>query len=57
MILITGAAGFVGSKVAEKFIDLGYKTITIDNLTTGVKNNIPRETTFIEGSCGQSTSS
>jgi nucleoside-diphosphate-sugar epimerase len=36
MILITGAAGFIGSKVAQKFIELGYETITIDNLSTGV---------------------
>jgi UDP-glucose 4-epimerase len=52
MILITGAAGFIGSKVAQKFIDLGHETITIDNLSTGRKENIPKETHLIEGSCG-----
>lgn len=52
MILITGAAGFIGSKVAQKFIDLGYETLTIDNLSTGVKENIPIKTIFIEGNCG-----
>jgi UDP-glucose 4-epimerase len=52
MILITGAAGFIGSKVAHKFIELGFETITIDNLSTGRKENIPKETHLIEGSCG-----
>lgn len=52
MILITGAAGFIGSKVAERLVTLGYKTITIDNLSTGYRENIPEETIFIEGNCG-----
>ena len=52
MILITGAAGFIGSKVTQRLIDHGYKTLTIDNLSTGKKENIPRKTIFIEGDCG-----
>lgn len=52
MILITGAAGFIGSIVAKQFILAGYETITIDNLSTGLIENIPKETVFIEGSCG-----
>jgi UDP-glucose 4-epimerase len=52
MILITGAAGFIGSKVAQELIRLGHKTITIDNLSTGYRENIPEETIFIEGNCG-----
>lgn len=53
MILITGAAGFIGSKVAQKFNEIGFKTITIDNLSTGSVKNIPKSTIFIEGSCGE----
>jgi UDP-glucose 4-epimerase len=49
VVLITGAAGFIGSKVAERFISLGFKTVTIDNLSTGYKKNIPDECHFIEG--------
>lgn len=52
MILITGAAGFIGSKVTQEFINLGYEIVTIDNLSTGKKENIPDGTIFIEGSCG-----
>lgn len=52
MILVTGAAGFIGSHVARRFNENGYKTITIDNLSTGKKENIPSGTVFIEGDCG-----
>jgi UDP-glucose 4-epimerase len=52
MILVTGAAGFIGSKVADKFNKLGFDTITIDNLSTGFIDNIPNKTIFINGNCG-----
>lgn len=51
-ILVTGAAGFIGAAVATKLIALRYKTITIDNLSTGELSNIPKETLFIEGNLG-----
>lgn len=53
MILVTGAAGFIGSKIAQKLNDLNYETITIDNLSTGFRNNVPNDTIFIEGNCGE----
>ena len=53
MILVTGAAGFIGSKIAQKLNNLNYETLTIDNLSTGFRNNIPRDTIFIEGNCGE----
>ena len=31
-ILITGAAGFIGSKLAENLLDAGYDIFGIDNL-------------------------
>ena len=31
-ILITGVAGFIGSKLAENLLDAGYKIYGIDNL-------------------------
>ncbi len=39
-ILITGAAGFLGSHLCDKFISLGYKVIGMDNLITGSLENI-----------------
>ena len=39
-ILITGAAGFLGSHLCDKFISEGYKVVGMDNLITGDINNI-----------------
>ncbi len=52
--LITGAAGFIGSALAQKFINQGDKVTTIDNLSTGFKSNIPNGVLFIEGDCSNS---
>jgi len=39
-ILITGAAGFLGSHLCERFIREGYNVIGMDNLITGDLRNI-----------------
>lgn len=39
-ILVTGGAGFIGSHLCEKLINLGAKVICLDNLATGKKENI-----------------
>ena len=39
-VVITGAAGFIGSHLAEALLDRGYEVIGIDNLLTGDTDNI-----------------
>ena len=39
-ILITGAAGFLGSHLCDRFIKEGYQVLGIDNLITGDLKNI-----------------
>src|SRR5438874_8699633 len=39
-VLITGAAGFLGSHLCDRFINEGYKVIGMDNLITGNLQNI-----------------
>jgi dTDP-glucose 4,6-dehydratase len=39
-ILITGAAGFLGSHLCDRFIREGYYVIGMDNLITGNIKNI-----------------
>jgi dTDP-glucose 4,6-dehydratase len=39
-VVITGAAGFIGSHLAETLLDRGYRVIGIDNLLTGDIANI-----------------
>ena len=45
-ILVTGGAGFIGSHLADKLIDLGAKVSIIDNLSTGKRENINPKATF-----------
>lgn len=39
-VLIAGAAGFIGSHLTDKLVELGYKVIGTDNLSLGKKANI-----------------
>lgn len=48
-ILVTGAAGFIGSHVADGLIRAGHQVTILDNLTTGQRENIPAAAHFIEG--------
>jgi len=51
-VFVTGAAGFIGSHLAETLLDRGYSVIGIDNLLTGDTANIShlanRDFTFIK---------
>ena len=40
--IITGGCGFIGSHLAEKLIQLGYKVIIFDNLSNGNLRNIEK---------------
>ncbi len=51
-ILITGGAGFIGSNIARKLVELGIKPRILDNLSTGKAENmadIRDEVEFIQG--------
>ncbi len=39
-ILVTGGAGFIGSHLCERLLDLGHEVICLDNYFTGSKLNI-----------------
>src|SRR5580700_11231118 len=39
-ILITGAAGFIGSHTTEEFLSRGCRVIGVDNLRTGSLHNL-----------------
>ena len=45
-ILVTGGAGFIGSRVATRFLKEGHKVTIIDNLSTGIKKNLPKGVKF-----------
>jgi len=48
-VLVTGGAGFIGSNLADELIRRGYKVTILDNLSTGLKENINKKAKFIKG--------
>jgi dTDP-glucose 4,6-dehydratase len=51
-VLVTGAAGFIGSHLSERLLDLGHTVVGMDNLITGDVANIEhltgRDFTFVK---------
>ena len=47
-ILVTGVAGFIGSKVCEELQRKKYSIIGVDNLSSGKKKNIPKNIIFFK---------
>jgi UDP-glucose 4-epimerase len=45
-IVVTGGAGFIGSHVADAFLERGDDVIVLDDLSTGDRNNVPDGAAF-----------
>ena len=39
-VLVTGAAGFIGSNLSEYLVEKGFEVIGLDNLSTGYEKNL-----------------
>ena len=50
-VLVTGVAGFLGSHLAEKLVDLGHKVVGIDNMLGGYDDNVPNNIDFHKIDC------
>ena len=51
-VLVTGAAGFIGSNTAELLLELGHEVVALDNLVRGHRENVPVGARFVQGDCG-----
>ncbi|MEK6916193.1 MAG: NAD-dependent epimerase/dehydratase family protein [Nanoarchaeota archaeon] len=47
-ILVTGGAGFIGSHVVDALIEKDHNVVVIDNLSSGLKNNLNPAAIFYE---------
>ncbi len=47
-ILVTGAAGFMGSHLVDSLLDMGYDVYSLDDLSWGYKENVNPKSTFIQ---------
>ena len=51
-ILVTGAAGFIGSHAILALSEAGHTVIAVDDLSTGRRWAVPPDMTFIEADIG-----
>jgi len=51
-VLVTGAAGFIGSTTTERLLALGHDVVALDSLVRGRRENVPIGADFVEGECG-----
>lgn len=49
-VLVTGGAGFIGSHIVDRYLSEGHDVAVLDDLSTGVKENINSQTRFYRGS-------
>jgi UDP-glucose 4-epimerase len=47
--LVTGAAGFIGSHVADQCLQLGMEVVATDDLSGGFLENVPADATWAQG--------
>lgn len=45
-VLVTGGAGFIGSQVAEAYFKQGWEVVVVDDLSTGLQENLPKGVKF-----------
>lgn len=47
LILVTGAAGFIGSHMARALLEAGHQVVALDNESTGQAANVPQGADYI----------
>jgi len=46
-ILVTGGAGFIGSHVADAYVEQGHEVVVVDNLSSGKVENVNRQARLV----------
>ena len=51
-VLVTGGAGYIGSHVVLALLDAGHRVVVLDNLSTGIREQVAPAAVFVEGDVG-----
>ena len=49
-VLVTGAAGFIGSHLTRRLMESGHRVVALDDLSGGFRDNLPADADFVEAS-------
>ena len=47
-VLVTGGAGFIGSHIAEAYLEAGWEVVVLDDLSRGHERNVPKAARFVK---------
>ena len=48
-VFVTGGAGFIGSNIVKRLLELGHEPVVFDNISSGYRENLLPEVRFFEG--------
>ena len=47
-VLVTGGAGFIGSRMAKRLVKAGCRVVVLDGLSGGFVENVPEGVEFLD---------
>ena len=53
-VLVTGGAGYIGSHMVQALLDQDERVVVVDNLSTGIRQSVNPQATFVLGDVGDS---
>jgi len=53
--LLTGGAGYIGAHIIRAFRQVGLDVVVLDDLSTGIRENVPGDVAFIDASVEDAT--
>ena len=54
-ILVTGGCGFIGSHIVDSLIEIGHQVVVVDDLSTGLIENLNSSAIFYQGDVADKT--
>ena len=55
-LLVTGGAGYIGSVTSRLLLDAGHKVTVLDNLSTGFREAVAPDATFVQADIAEAGS-